>query len=68
MYYSGQETHFNKILGSNSIEIGLHEFTYSHELKLIIKNLEEITYGLYAIYGQKYQINLNEKIEGKPPL
>ena len=33
-----------------------------------MKNLEEITYGLYAIYGQRFKIDLNEKIEGKPPL
>lgn len=29
LYYSWQENNFNKILGCNSIDIGMHEFTFS---------------------------------------
>lgn len=40
----------------------MYEFTYTHEIKVIIKNIEEITYGLYSIYGQYYGINLQTRI------
>ena len=68
LHYSWQENNFNKILGCNSIDIGMDEFNYSHEVKVIVKNIEEITYGIYSIYGQNYEINLQTRIEGKPPL
>ena len=39
VYFSSQDTQFSKIMGMNAIELGFHEFTVSHELKIIIKNL-----------------------------
>lgn len=35
---------------------------------MIVKNLEEVAYALYAIYSQKFKIDMNYKMEGKPPL
>lgn len=68
MYFTGQDTNFSKIMGSNAIDLNIFEFNYSHEVKMIVKNLEEVTYALYSIYCQKFKIDMNEKVEGKPPL
>ena len=44
------------------------EFSYSHEIKMIVKNLEEVTQALYYIYSERYHIDMNNRITNKPPL
>lgn len=46
-------------MGTNFINLNLIDFNYSYEVKLIVKNLEEVTYALYAIYSQKFKIDMN---------
>lgn len=46
-------------MGTNNIDVNIVEFNYSHEVKMIVKSLEEVTYALYAIYSQRFKIDMN---------
>lgn len=38
-YLTGQDTNYNKIMATNTIDINIIEFNYSCEIKMIVKNL-----------------------------
>jgi hypothetical protein len=55
-------------MGSNAIDLRTDSFGPAMEIKAIVKNLEEVTLALYGIFSQKFKIDMNERLKGRPPL
>lgn len=58
-----------QLMTSNDVEVHFPEYNHGLELKLIIKDVEEVTFSLYSIYQQCYKVPLDRKYkEGPMPM
>ena len=50
-----------QLMTSNDTEVQFPEYSHALELKLIVKDIEEVTFSLYSIYQQCYKVPLDQK-------
>ena len=56
------------ILHASPTDIHLSEITPGAELIAIVKTISEITSTFFGMYSEVFELPLDKKIEGKPPL